>query len=96
MALHVVCGEVQTVAHVFPVGDQRCHEVIHGQIRVSVDLPPDHAEVPTTGIVGVTELAEVERLGGGYDEVVPDARVVGHVPVTRAREQHPIIPPPLA
>jgi hypothetical protein len=60
--LDMVGGEVQAIAHVLPLGDQSRHIVVHGQVRVTVHLASHQAEVPSTSVVRVVEVSEIERL----------------------------------
>jgi hypothetical protein len=81
VALDMVGGEVQTVAYVLPIRDQRCHIIVHGQVRVPVHLPSDQAEIPPTGVMGVVEVPEIEGLRGGHDEKVTNAWILIYIPI---------------
>jgi hypothetical protein len=59
---HVIAREVEAVGRDVPVGDQGGHVVVHGLVRVRIDLSSHPTEVPATVVVGVREAAEVQGL----------------------------------
>jgi hypothetical protein len=90
--LDIVCGKIETVGHVLPVRDESRHIIVHGQVGIPIYLASDVAQVPTPIVMGVAEVGEAERLGGGDNEEISHSRVFIHVPVGGTRKEHPIVP----
>lgn len=59
----VVGREIQPVRHVLPIGNESRNVVVHGEVGVTVHLPPHVAQIPSGVEVGVAEVCEVE---GGW------------------------------
>jgi hypothetical protein len=79
--LDVVGGEIQPVGHILPIGNQRRHVVVHGNVGILVDLAAYKAEVPSPTVMRIPELGEIEGFWRGHDEEIPDAGVILHIPV---------------
>jgi hypothetical protein len=56
----VVGREVQPIPRVLPIWNQSRHVVVHRHIRIAVDLPAHETEVPSTRVVGITEVLKIE------------------------------------
>lgn len=91
--VHIVRGEIQPVADVFPVRNESRHVVVHGQVGVSIHLAPNKAQIPSPAIVGVPEVCEGEGLRRSYDEEIPHPWIVPNKPVGRPGEEDPVITP---
>jgi hypothetical protein len=81
VSVHLVFGEVQAIGDVLPVRDQGSNVVVHGQIRILVDLAARLGKIPSPRVVGVPELPKVEGFRRRHDEEVPHSRIVVHEPV---------------
>ncbi len=92
-AFDAVLGVVEAVVAVLPVGDERCHVVVHGQIRVGVDFTPDPRQIPVAIVPRVGDLREIHGRGRREDEEVSHAGLVIHIPVLRAAKPDSVVPP---
>jgi hypothetical protein len=81
VAVHLVFGEVQAIGNVLPVRDQSRHIVVHGKIRIPIDLAASLGQIPSPRIVGVSKLPKVEGFRRRQNEEVPHPRIVVHEPV---------------
>jgi hypothetical protein len=93
VALDMVRGEVEPITHILPARDQSSYIIIHRQVGIPVDLSAHQAQIPPPGVVRIVEIPKVEGLRGRNDEVIPDPRVLIHVPVRGPGEEHTVVPP---
>jgi len=90
---HIVGEEIEPVPLLLPVRNKGGHVVVHGHVRITVNLAPDLRKVPPGPIVRVAELGEVQRSGRRHDEEVPLSIILVDVPIRRTREEQPVVPP---
>ena len=92
MAFNMIGGEVQSISHVLPVGDQSRHVIVHGQVGIPVHLPSHMTQIPPPGEVGIPEVPEIKGFRGCDDEEISHPRIIIHEPIGRSWEKDPVIP----
>jgi hypothetical protein len=80
---HAVLDEVQRIRSDLPVGDERGHVGVDGNIRVLIDRLSDAAQIPPILVGHEVQTRKVQWLLSGDDEVVAHPRILADDPSRR-------------
>lgn len=88
---NAVLDEIECVRCHLPVGDERRHVVVDGEVGILVDRLSNTIQVPTILARNELEPRKVEWEVRGHDEEIPDAGVLAHDPLGGLREKQAVV-----